>query len=71
MLLKSIASSQDHIDIEKNVKQLMNLSAQWQEENEHDLTQEEIREIANDVILELEKIQKILNGNMNDYHYRP
>jgi hypothetical protein len=59
MLLKSIASSQDHIDIEKNVNQLMNLSAQWQEENEqHDMTKEEIREIVNDVILEVEKIQK-------------
>jgi hypothetical protein len=59
MLLKSIASSQDHMDIEKNVKQLMNISTQWQEENEQqDMTQEEIREIAKDVILEVEKIQK-------------
>jgi hypothetical protein len=53
MLLKSIATSQDELDIEKNVKQLMNLSSQWQEENEqHEMTQEEIREIAKDVILE-------------------
>jgi hypothetical protein len=59
VLLKSIASSQDHLDIEKNVKQLMNISTQWQDENEqHDMTQEEIREIAKDVILEIEKIQK-------------
>jgi hypothetical protein len=59
VLLKSIASSQDHIDIEKNVKQLMNISTQWQDENEQrDMTQEEIREIAKDVILEIEKIQK-------------
>jgi hypothetical protein len=59
MLLKSIASSQDHIDIEKNVKQLINISTQWKEDNEqHDMTQEEIREIAKDVILEIEKIQK-------------
>jgi hypothetical protein len=58
-LLKSIASSQDHIDIEKNVKQLMNISTQWQDENEQrDMTQEEIREIAKDVILEIERIQK-------------
>jgi hypothetical protein len=58
-LLKSIASSQDHIDIEKNVKQLMNISTQSQDENEQrDMTQEEIREIAKDVILEIEKIQK-------------
>jgi hypothetical protein len=59
MLLKSIASSQDQIDIEKNVKQLMNISTQWQKENEQqDMTQEEIREIAKDVIIEVEKIQK-------------
>jgi len=59
MLLKSIASSQDQIDIEKNVKQLMNLSTQWQEENkQHDMTQEEIREVVKDVISEVEKTQK-------------
>jgi hypothetical protein len=60
-LLKSIASSQDHIDIEKNVKHLMNISTQWQDENEqHDMTREEIREIAKDVVLEIEKIHKRL-----------
>lgn len=54
MLLKSIASSQDNIDTEKNVKQLMTLSTQWQAENEqHDMTQEEIREVVKDVISEL------------------
>jgi hypothetical protein len=59
MLLKSIASSQDHLDIENKIKPLMKLSIQWQEENEqHDMTQEEIREIAKDVILEIEKIHK-------------
>ena len=59
MLLKSIASSQDHIDIEKKIKPLMKLSVQWQEENEQrDMTQEEIREIVKDVILEVEKIHK-------------
>jgi hypothetical protein len=59
MLLKSIASSQDQIDIEKKIKPLMNLSTQWQEENkQQDMTQEEIREIVKDVILEVEKIQK-------------
>jgi hypothetical protein len=52
MLLKSIATSQDELDIEKNVKQVMNLSTQWQEENRQlDMTPEEIREIAKDVIL--------------------
>ena len=59
MLLKSIASSQDNLDIENKIKPLMKLSVQWQEENEqHDMTQEEIREIAKDVILEIEKIHK-------------
>lgn len=58
-LLKSIASSQDHIDTEKNVKQLMTISTRWQEENEqHDMTQEEIREVVKDVISELKKSQK-------------
>ena len=59
MLLKSIASSQDHLDIESKIKPLMKLSVQWQQENEQrDMTQEEIREIAKDVILEIEKIHK-------------
>jgi hypothetical protein len=59
MLLKSIASSQDYIDTEKNVKQLMNLSTQWQEENEqHEMTQEEIKEIVKDVIVEIRKTRK-------------
>jgi hypothetical protein len=59
MLLKSIASSQDHLDIENKIKPLMKLSVQWQEENEQrDMTQEEIREIAKDVILEIENIHK-------------
>jgi hypothetical protein len=58
-LLSSIASSQDRIEIEKNVKHLMTLSTELQEQNEqHDLTQNEIREIVNDVILELKKKQK-------------
>jgi hypothetical protein len=54
LLLKSIATSQDHIDTEKNVKHLMNLSTQWKVENEQqDMTQEEIREVVKDVISEL------------------
>ena len=52
MLLKSIATSQDKLDIEKDVKHIMNLSTQWQEENRQlDMTPEEIREIAKDVNL--------------------
>jgi hypothetical protein len=59
MLLKSIASSQDRIDIEKKIKPLMKISVQWQEENEQrDMTQEEIREIVKDVISEVEEIHK-------------
>jgi hypothetical protein len=59
MLLKSIATSQDELDIEKNVKHVMNLSTQWQEENRQlDMTAEEIREIARDVILMVKTSKK-------------
>jgi hypothetical protein len=59
MLLKSIATSQDELDIEKNVKHVMNLSTQWQEENRQlDMTPEEIREIARDVILMVKTSKK-------------
>lgn len=58
MLLKSIATSQSSIDTEKNVKHLMNLTTQWQDENDQrEMTQEEIREVVNEVISEL-KISK-------------
>jgi hypothetical protein len=56
MLLKSIATSQDEIDIEKDVKAVMFLSSQWQESNkQYEMTTEEIREIARDVIIEVKK----------------
>jgi hypothetical protein len=59
MLLKSIASSQDKIEIERNVKQLLNLSADFQEEGEQqDMTQEEMRELVKDVISEIKTTQK-------------
>jgi hypothetical protein len=59
-LLRSIASSQDRLQIEKNVKELMSLSRHLQEENEqHEMTENEIHEIVNDVISELKKKQKI------------
>jgi hypothetical protein len=65
MLLKSIATSQDELDIEKNVRQVMNLSTRWQEENQqHEMTQEEIREVAKDVILEVKKSKRNHNHNM-------
>jgi hypothetical protein len=58
-LLRSIASSQDRIEMEKNVKELVTLSTHLQKEEEHpDLTQNEIHDIVNDVILELKKTQK-------------
>jgi hypothetical protein len=58
-LLRSIASSQDRLEMEKNVKELMTLSTHLQKEDEQpDLTQNEIRDIVNDVILELKKTQK-------------
>ena len=58
-LLRSIASSQDRSEMEKNVKELMTLSKHLQKEEEQpDLTQNEIRDIVNDVILELKKTQK-------------
>jgi hypothetical protein len=58
-LLRSIAASQDRSEMEKNVKELMTLSKHLQKEEEQpDLTQNEIRDIVNDVILELKKTQK-------------
>ena len=55
-LLRSIASSQDRLEMEKNVKELMTISTHLQKENEqHELTENEIRELVNDVILELKK----------------
>jgi hypothetical protein len=58
-LLRSIASSQDRLDIEKSVKQLMTLSTQWQQENEeHNMSQKDIREIVNEVISEVRASQK-------------
>jgi hypothetical protein len=58
-LLRSIASSQDRSEMEKNVKELMTLSTHLQKEEEQpDLTQNEIRDIVNDVILELKKTRK-------------
>jgi hypothetical protein len=58
-LLRSISSSQSRMEIEKNVKHLMNISTEWQEENkEVDMTPEEIRTIVKDVISELKASQK-------------
>jgi hypothetical protein len=59
MLLKSIASSQDKIEVEKNVKQLLNLSSEFQETNDQqDMTQEEMKELVKDVISEIKTTKK-------------
>jgi hypothetical protein len=58
-ILRSIASSQDRSEMEKNVKELMTLSKHFQkEEKQPDLTQNEIRDMVNDVILELKTLKK-------------
>ena len=58
-LLRSIASSQDRLEMEKNVKKLVTLSTNLQKtEEQPDLTQNEIRDIVTDVILELKKTHK-------------
>lgn len=58
-LLSSIASSQDQLEMEKNVKELMSLSKNLQQENEvQELTETDMHEIVNDVILELKKKHK-------------
>ena len=58
-LLRSIASSQDLLEIEKNVKELMTLSTQLQEEiEEENMSQQDIREIVNEVISEIRASQK-------------
>lgn len=60
-MLRSIAMSQDRLEIEKSVKELMNHSRQFQEGiDQPELTPNEIREIVNDVILELKKTQRKL-----------
>jgi hypothetical protein len=60
-MLRSIALSQDRLEIEKSVKELMNHSGQFQEGiDQPELTTDEIREIVNDVIVELKRRQKKL-----------
>jgi hypothetical protein len=58
-LMRSIASSQDRLEIEKNVKELMTLSTQWQEENDEDnMSEQDISEVVNEVISEIKASQK-------------
>jgi hypothetical protein len=58
-LLRNIASSEKRIESEKTVKQLLDLSIQWQKDNDQaELTNEEIKENIQDVLLELKRQKK-------------
>ncbi len=53
-LLNNIAYSENENVIQKNVKSLMDYSSQWQQNNaQHELNQQEIKEIVDDVISEV------------------
>ena len=53
-LLNNIAYAENENEIQKNVKSLMDYSSQWQENNkQHELNQQEIKEIVNDVLSEV------------------
>ena len=55
-LLNNIAYSENENEIQKNVKSLMTYSSQWQQNNiQHELNQQEIKEIVNDVISEVKE----------------
>jgi hypothetical protein len=50
-LLTNIAYSESESEIQKNVKSLMDYSSQWQQNNiQHELNQQEVKEIVHDVI---------------------
>jgi hypothetical protein len=50
-LLSNIAYSESESEIQKNVKSLIDYSSQWQQNNtQHELNQQEIKEIVDDVI---------------------
>ena len=50
-LLTNIAYSESESEIQKNVKSLIDYSSQWQQNNtQHELNQQEIKEIVDDVI---------------------
>ena len=55
-LLNNIAYSENENEIQKNVKSLMNYLSQWQQNNiRHEMNQQEIKEIVNDVISEVKE----------------
>lgn len=56
ILLNNIAYAENENEIQKNVKSLMDYSSQWQQNNtQHELNQQEINEIVNDVISEVKE----------------
>ena len=55
-LLNNIAYAENENEIQKNVKSLMDYSSQWQENNkQHELNQQEIKEIVDGVISEVKE----------------
>jgi hypothetical protein len=55
-LLNNIAYSENENEIQKNVKSLMDYSSQWQQNNiQHELNQQEIKEIVEDIISEVKE----------------
>ena len=55
-MLNNIAYAENENEIQKNVKSLMDYSSQWQQNNtQHELNQQEINEIVNDVISEVKE----------------
>jgi hypothetical protein len=64
-LLNNIAYSENENEIQKNVKSLMTYSSQWQQNNtQHELNQQEIKEIVNDVIFEVKENVMKNDGKM-------
>ena len=64
-LLNNIAYSENENEIQKHVKSLMNYSSQWQQNNaQHELNQQEIKEIVNDVISEVKENVMKNDGKM-------
>jgi hypothetical protein len=66
ILLNNIAYSENENEIQKNVKSLMTYSSQWQQNNniQHELNQQEIIEIVNDVISEVKENVMKNDGKM-------
>ena len=61
-MLKNIAYAENENEIQKNVKSLMDYSSKWQQNNtQHELNQQEIKEIVDDVISEVK--ENIIKNN--------